>query len=48
MVIVPFVGRETPNQDELKIINEKPVGVVLKESDVKRINKELETLKQRL
>ena len=44
----PFRGRETPNQDELKIINEKPVGVVLKESDVKRINKELETLKQRL
>ena len=44
----PFRGRETPNQDELKIVNDKPVGVVLNESDVKRINQELETVKQRL
>ena len=44
----PFRGKETPNQEQLKIVNDKPVGVLLKDSDVKRINQELETLKSRL
>jgi len=44
----PFRRKESPNQENLKIINDKPVGVLLKDNDVKRIEKELQTLKTRL
>ncbi len=44
----PFRGKETPNQEDLKIVDDIPKGVILKDSDIKRITKEIEILKTRL